>query len=138
MEQIMIVPKNFLRKFWWDGRIGHSTYLMFLLAFVNFILITYSFLIEGNIIFEKFISDLWLFSIIFIISYIPVSILIGKWHTNTQISTDQTIHYNENPLFAKMVRTLLDVQTGKVGKEEIEEFRGILSEIEKRDNEEFQ
>ena len=133
----MIIPKNFTRKLWWDGRMGHNTYLIFLLTFVNFILITYSYLIDGSVIFEKFISDLWLFSIVFIILYVPVSILIGKWHTDTQISIDQTIQYHENPIVARMVRTLLDVQTGKAGKEEIEEFRKFVSEIEKTNIKEF-
>ncbi|MEW6044620.1 MAG: hypothetical protein AB1608_10190 [Thermoproteota archaeon] len=131
------MQKNFLRKLWWDGRVGHTTYLMFVLTFVNFILITYSFLIEQNEIFEKFISDLWLFVIIFIIIYFPVSILIGSWHTKTQISVEKTIKQLEDPLLARMIRTLLDVQTGKATKEEIEEFRKMISEIEKRDYNEY-
>ncbi len=133
----MIVPKNFIRKLWWDGRMGHSTYLMFLLAFVNFILITYSYLIDGSEIFEKFISDLWLFSIVFIMLYFPVSILIGRWHTKTQISVEMTMKMLADPITARMIRTLLDVQTGKAGKEEIEEFRKFVSEIEKRGIKEF-
>ncbi|MEM2159947.1 MAG: hypothetical protein QXN55_03220 [Candidatus Nitrosotenuis sp.] len=43
----------------------------------------------------------------------------------------------EDPITAKMIRTLLDVQTGKATKEEIEEFRKFSSEIEKRDINEF-
>ena len=133
----MPIPKNFLRKLWWDGRTGHAAYLMLLLAFVNFILITYSYLIEGNAIFENLVSNLWLFSIVFVIFYFPVSILVGRWHTQTQISVEMTMKMLENPIFAKMIRTLLDVQTGKATKEEIEEFRKFVSEIEKRDINEF-
>ena len=127
----MIIPRNFVRKLWWDGRIGHSTYLMFFLVFVNFILIAYNFLINGNDVFEKAFSNLLLFGFIFIIFYFPISILIGRWHTYTQISTDQSIHYHANPLFAKMIRTLLDQQTDKISEKEVEEFRNILLNIEK-------
>jgi len=133
----MPTGKNFLRKLWWDGRMGHTTYLMFLLAFVNFILITYSYLLEGNMIFEKFISELWLFSIVFMALYFPIAILIGRWHTNTQISVEMTMKMLEDPITAKMVRGLLDVQTGKATKEEIEEFRNFILEIEKKDIKEF-
>ena len=133
----MIVPKNYVRKLWWDGRMGHSTYLIFFLTFVNFILVTYSYLIEGDPIFQKFISDLWLFSIIFVILYFPVSILIGRWHTYTQISVEMTIKMLEDPIMAKMIRTLLDVQTGRATREEIEEFRKSITEIEKKDINEF-
>jgi hypothetical protein len=129
----MIIQK-FLRKLWLDGRIGHTTYLMFSLTFVNFILITYSFLIERSEIFAKFISDLWLFGIVFTIIYFPVSILVGKWHTNTQINVERSMKRLEDPITARMIRTLLDVQTGRATKEEIEEFRKMVSEIEKRDN----
>ena len=87
----MKTPKNFLRKIWWTSRIGHSTYLMFFLAFGNFILITYNYLLEDNPFFEKYVSELWIFSIVFVALYIPISILIGRWHTNTQISVDMTI-----------------------------------------------
>jgi hypothetical protein len=128
----MIFQKFFLRKLWWDGRTGHSTYLMFFLVFVNFLLIAYNFLISGNEMFENTFSHLWLFSIIFVAFYFPVSILIGRWHTYTQISTDQSVHYYANPLFARMVKILLDQQTGEASEEEIKEFRKMLKNIEKQ------
>lgn len=133
----MIVPKNFARKLWWDGRMGHTTYLMFLLTFVNFILIAYNFLLEGNVFFERFASDLWLFGIIFVVLYFPAAILIGRWHADTQISVEMTMRMLENPIMAKMVRGILDAQTGKATKEEIEEFRKFVKEIESRDIKEF-
>ena len=133
----MNLPKNFLRKMFWASRIGHSTYLMFVLAFGNFILITYSYLLEGNPFFEKYLSDLWMFSVVFIVLYIPVSILIGRWHTNTQISVEMTIRGLNNPIQAKMMRILLDVGTKKATEEEIKEFRKFVNEIEKRDIHEF-
>jgi len=40
-------------------------------------------------------------------------------------------------MFAKMFRTLLDVQTGKATEEEIKEFRSFMHEIEKKDIKEF-
>jgi hypothetical protein len=38
---------------------------------------------------------------------------------------------NRDPIYAKMIRTLLDVQTGKASQEEIKEFRKEMGEIEK-------
>lgn len=133
----MMGKKNIFRKFWWDGRTGHSTYLMFLLTFTNFILISYNYLLMDNTFFEDLKSDLVLFSIIFIIFYIPISILIGRWHTKTQISVDNTLRLQEDPIRAKMVKTLLDAYTGKASKEEIEEVRKFMLEIETRDIKEF-
>jgi len=133
----LIVQKNFLRKLWWDGRMGHANYLMFLLAIVNFVLITYNFLLEGSSIFNEFISDLWIFVIIFTVFYVPIAVLIGRWHTNTQISVEMTMKVFEDPIAANMFKTLLDVHSGKATKEEIEEFRKRMIEIEKKDIAEF-
>ena len=133
----MPIQKNFLRKLWWDTRTGHTTYLMLLLVFLNFILIMYTYLIEVDAIFENLVPNLWLFSIVFVIFSVPVSILVGRWHTQTQISVEMTMRMFEDPVWARYFRILLDVQTGKATKEEIEEFRKFVSEIEKKDINEF-
>jgi len=128
----MIIKENALRRIWLDGRNGHTVYLMFLLGFLNFIIITYAYLIEGNTIFEKLDLELWSFGIILIILYVPISILIGRWHKRTQLRTDMTFSIIHNPMITMMIRTLLDVQTGKATKDEIEEFRKMLIKIEKK------
>lgn len=63
--------------------------------------------------------------------------MIGRWHVTTQISVEQDILRSEDPIFAKMVRALLDVQTGKATEEEIKEFRSMMHEIEKKGIKEF-
>ena len=73
---------------------------------------------------------MWIFSIVFILFYIPVSILIGRWHRNTQLSTELTIGLEQNQNFATFTKILLDVQTGKATKEEISEIRKMLVNIE--------
>ncbi len=127
----MIHQKNLIRKFWFDGRNGTTNYFLLFLAMTNFILITYNFLIEDITIFNNLLSNMWIYAIIFATLYFPISILIGRWHTNTQLSVDLTIKMNRDPIYAKMIRTLLDVQTGKASQEEIKEFRKEMEEIEK-------
>ena len=126
------MQKNILRKMWWDGRMGHSSYLMFVLQLTNFLLIAYNFLLEGNEIFETFVTNLWVFVTITMILYIPISILIGKWHTDTQISVEMTMKMFEDPITAKMIKGLLNVQDGMINEEEIKEFREFLIEIERK------
>ena len=130
----MFIQKN-LRKLWLDTRLGTQQYLMLLLVMVNFILIMYNYFIEKNTMTENLIPNLWLFSIIFIVFYLPISILIGRWHTQTQLHIEQDLKIPESPLLVKMFRTILDVQTGKATKEEIEEFRNMLIKIERRSKE---
>jgi len=125
----MNLGKFSIRRRWLDGRWGHSLYLMFGLTFINFILIFYRFLIEDIPIFSNLIESLWIFTILFIILYIPVSILIGHWHNQTQLKVDNYLKQMENPLLVSMFRILLDIETKKASQEEIEEFKKMLEDI---------
>ena len=124
--------KTFIKRRWFDGRTGTTMYLLFALTLMNFILISYRFLIEGSPLFENLISDLTMFSVIFIVTYIPISILIGYWHRKTQWKVELALKQLENPVNAKMFRTMLDVQTGKASDKEIREFRDFLTKIESK------
>ena len=124
--------EGWTRRRWWEFRQGHSVYLIFMLTFVNFILITYRLLIEKITTFKELIPELWIFALLFILCYVPAAILIGFWHRRTQLRVETTLVQQQNPVLARMIRTLLDVQTGIATKEEIEEFRKMLESIEKR------
>lgn len=124
--------KSWLRRRWWEFRQGHSVYLIFILTFINFILIAYRLLIERVTIFKELVPELWVFALLFILIYIPSAILVGFWHRRTQLRVETTLVHQQNPILARMIRTLLDVQTGRATKEEIEEFRKMLSKIEKK------
>lgn len=122
------------RRRWWEFRQGHGIYLVFVLTFINFILISYRLLIEKVTIFKEIVPELWIFALLFIIIYAPSAVLIGYWHRRTQLRVETTLIQQQNPVLARMIRTLLDVQTGKATKEEIEEFREMLTKIEKIDD----
>jgi len=124
--------EGWIRRRWWEFRQGHSIYLIFMLTFINFILISYRLLIEKITLFKEIIPELWIFSLLFLLCYIPAAILIGFWHRKTQLRVETTIIQQQNPILARMIRTLLDVQTGIATKEEIEEFRKMLEKIEKK------
>ncbi len=126
------MKQGWARRRWWEFRQGHSVYLIFMLTFINFILISYRLLIEKVIFFKELFPELWIFAILFILCYIPAAVLIGFWHRKTQLRVETTLVQQQNPVLAKMVRTLLDVQTGKATEKEIEEFRKMLESIEKR------
>ena len=120
------------RRKWLDGRVGNSIYLMFTLTFLNFILISHRFFLEEDPLIPEEFSSLWVFGLVFLIAYIPTSILIGYWHRKTQLKVEQNLKWLETPLFAQIFRSLIDVETGIANKEEIEKFRKILTDIEKK------
>ena len=120
------------RRRWWEFRQGHSIYLIFMLTFINFILIVYRLLIERVTLFKELVPELWIFAVVFILIYIPAATLIGYWHRKTQLRVETTLVQQQNPVLAKMIRTLLDVQTGIATDAEIKEFRRMLKNIEKK------
>ena len=124
--------EGWTRRRWWEFRQGHSVYLIFMLTFVNFILITYRLLIEKITTFKELIPELWIFALLFIVCYVPAAILIGFWHRRTQLRVETTLVQQQNPVLARMIRTLLDVQTGIASEEEINEFRNMLEKIERK------
>jgi hypothetical protein len=125
------MKQGWARRRWWEFRQGHSVYLIFMLTFINFILISYRLLIEKVMIFKELFPELWIFAILFIVCYIPAAVLIGFWHRKTQLRVETTLVQQQNPVLAKWFRTLLDVQTGKASEEEIKEFRKMLTTIVK-------
>lgn len=122
--------QDWFRRRWFDFRQGHSVYLIFLLTFANFILIFHRLLIERVEFLNQVFKELWVFILVFIVIYIPASIIIGSWHRKTQFKVEADVMIRQNPLLAKILRTILDVQTGKISNEEIEEMRTFLKKIE--------
>ena len=126
------MSQGWIRRRWWEFRAGHSVYLIFILTFINFILIAYRLLIEKIPMFQDLIPNLSMFVLLFLAFYIPAAIIIGFWHRKTQLKVETTLTMQQNPVFAKMIRTILDVQTGKASDEEIKEFREFLIKIERK------
>jgi len=121
---------TWFRRRWFDFRQGHSVYLIFALTFANFVLIFHRLLIERVPVLDEFFPDLWAFVIAFVFIYIPLAIAIGAWHRRTQLRVDSEVILRQNPLWAKMFGLLIDIQTGKASKEEIEKLRSLLKRIE--------
>ena len=127
-----MLGEDWIRRRWFEFRQGHSIYLAFILSFSNFILISYRLLIERIPTLQSIFSELWIFVIFFIIIYIPAAILIGHWHRTTQLRVDTTMFIVNNPMMARFFRILIDMQLGKASKEEIEEVRRLLLDIERK------
>ena len=82
--------------------------------------------------FQELIPNLSIFVLLFLAFYIPAAIIIGFWHRKTQLKVETTLTMQQNPVLAKMFRTMLDVQTGEASEKEIKEFRDFLTKIERK------
>lgn len=129
----MKINQRFIRRRWLDFRNGHSIYLIFLLTFTNFILITYNFAIKQIPILGDTIS-LPLFIVLFALFYIPVSMLIGYWHRKHQYSVENEALINQNWVWAWIMQYQVRLIKGKTTKKEDEFVMNYLNDILKRTN----
>jgi len=70
-------PLDFILRVWIYYKRGHSTYLAFLVSFMNFITIQYTLLISRFTFLSLIFRDLIIFAISFLIVYIPLATIIG-------------------------------------------------------------
>ncbi len=130
----MHYPKNseWMRRRWLDFRNGNSNYLRFGLAFSNTIIIAYFFLIERVYFFEEMSLDIWIFGLIFLASYILLSIIVGAWHFKTQVRTDVATNWEQRPLMAKTMRLLIRIANNEVNQRELLQMRDFFERIERK------
>ncbi|WP_161486384.1 hypothetical protein [Candidatus Nitrosocosmicus hydrocola] len=133
MSKYLKINQRFIRRRWLDFRNGHSIYLIFLLTFTNFILITYNFAIKQIPILGDSIS-LPIFIVLFALFYIPVSMLIGYWHRKHQYSVENEALINQNWVWAWIMQYQVRLIKGKTTKKEDEFVMNYLNDILKRTN----
>lgn len=133
MLEYLKINQRFIRRRWLDFRNGHSIYLIFVLTFTNFILITYNFAIKQIPILGDSIS-LPVFVLLFALIYIPVSMIIGYWHRKHQYSVENEALINQNWVWAWIMQYQIRLIKGKTSKREDEFVIKYLNDILKRTN----
>jgi hypothetical protein len=111
--------KSFFKRRWFEFRLGYATYLTFVVAFSNFILLLYNFsdpTIRENIPFEYFI-------IIMGVSILGLGILFGMFHLKKQFPTEAMVSTEQNPYFYKIIQNSKEVI-------QFDALTAILTELE--------
>jgi hypothetical protein len=97
---------NWFKRRWFDFRMGHGTYLSFLLSFTNFLLISYNFLVSQVPFLQQLFPSILEFAVLGAVVYIPLAIYIGHWHNTKQLGTDITVQANKNPYYQILIEKL--------------------------------
>ena len=112
------ISSDWLRRRWLDFRNGHSIYLVFAMTFANFITIQYQLLIDKLPLSAGIFSSIWIFAIIFILFYDPLSIVLGYCHKKSQLKVEQDALFRENKVGAIMWMYVIDLIEGNVSEED--------------------
>jgi hypothetical protein len=123
------ISSDWLRRRWLDFRNGHSIYLVFAMTFANFITIQYALLIDRLPYWAGIFNSIWIFAIMFILFYVPLSIVLGYWHRKSQWKVEQDALFRENKVGAIMWMYVIDLIEGKVSEEDKKLMRESLLRI---------
>ena len=128
------LSKGFIRRRWLDFRNGHSIYLAFVLTFINFILISYNFLIKQLPFGIGDSMTLPSFILLFVLIYIPTAITLGVWHRKHQYSVENEALLRQNWMWAWISQYQIRLIKGKTNPKEDEYIINYLNDILIRTN----
>ena len=94
---------EWIKNRWLEFRFGHSIYMSFLMGLSNFILLFFNFLIMQSALANTIFGNLMIFASVFMMLYIPVGTLTGRWHKKSQYKTDQKTLLESNPPLQKIL-----------------------------------
>ena len=99
------------------------------MTFANFITIQYQLLIDRLPYWAGIFNSIWIFAILFIVAYVPISIVLGYWHRKSQWKVEQDALFRENKVGAIMWMYVIDLIEGKVSEEDKKLMRESLLRI---------
>ena len=112
MKPSRVKPK--LLRYWTYFRRGHGVYLIFAITFLNFIVIQWRLLIEQVDFLEALFQHFYVFTILFIITYLPLATIIG-WidYKRGAVPVDQVVAARVNPWVQDLAKAILLLAEGK-------------------------
>lgn len=96
------------------------------MTFANFITIQYQLLIDRLPYLAGIFESIWIFAILFVLAYVPLSIVLGYWHRKSQWKVEQDALFRENKVGAIMWMYVIDLIEGKVSEEDRKLMREAL------------
>jgi len=84
---------SWFKRRWYNFRLGHNIYLIFLLSFTNFLVIMYTFVVSQIPLLNWVFPSIIHFAVIGAFLYIPLAVIVGHFHTKKQLPTDAKVAY---------------------------------------------
>jgi len=124
-------------KRFFEFRIGNKQYIGLTIALLNFVLIFQRFFIDMIDSIHQIISNIVIFGILFFIVYIPLAVVIGKWHYSNQHRIDKTFEFFKDSGDIKFFKLFFDLKTNSADLEKVELFKKMLTKFEKQSRTDF-
>src|SRR5574341_1622851 len=92
-----VSKKDWMQRRWLDFRNGHGVYLIFAIAFIQFVVLTYTLAVERVSYLKDLFPSMWTWGAVFVVIYVPAAIIIGHLHRKFQIPTETRQLLDANP-----------------------------------------
>ena len=125
----MKINNGFFQRRFYEFRHGHTTYLIFLISFSQFIMISYALAIERLPALSAIFPSMSSWIAAFVGVYVPAAILIGRFHHRHQVAVDQEAYILQNPRLAWVWLTQSRIARGVATEQEIEQYEAYLQKI---------
>lgn len=99
------------------------------MTFANFITIQYQLLIDRLPYLAGIFDSILTFAILFVLAYVPLSIVLGYWHRKSQWKVEQDALFRENKVGAIMWMYVIDLIEGNVSEDDKKLMRESLLKI---------
>ncbi len=108
------VWRNRLLRYWAYFRRGYGVYLAFAISFINSVAIQYYLLIQEVPFLQVLFKNLYIFIIVFLVTYIPLATIIG-WvdYKRGSVPVDTAIGARASPYAKDMARAIILLAEGK-------------------------
>jgi len=126
---------NWYRQLWFDFRMGHSTYLIFLLSFGTFVTVQYKLLFQNISFINELIPNITTFILLFVAIYLPVAIIIGHFHLRKQVPIESIRLTEESPYTYEVIPKSKEYQNFQYRLFEIDMLELLLNNIIKDEKE---
>jgi hypothetical protein len=123
---------HWLQKRYFEFRAGNNIYVGFSIALANFILIAYRFFIESIVDMYEVAIDLAFFTVLFLIAYIPLTLVVGHWHYRQQEKIVQTMQFLQSPAVIRALRLLFELKTNTADQQDVDAFKSLLAQLDRK------
>ena len=86
----------YIKRRWYDFKLGDSGYLRYAISFIQFIVLVYTLYIPQMSWLEAVFSSITIFGLSFVAIYIPLAVVIGNVHRKRQLKAETELVIEQN------------------------------------------
>jgi hypothetical protein len=108
------MDKKKIFKAWTFFRRGHGVYLVFIMSFMNFLVIQWRLLFEKVVILDAIFQRFYIFTLAFLACYVPFAVFIG-WldYRKGSVPVDLSESAKSSPYNKDMAKAIISLANGE-------------------------